>query len=97
MPKLIVYYPRHDGCEFDRDYYEVNHVKLVQDAWEPVGMTGKEVFWPHDDAQPFACMIALSFTDNAAIDAALSSAATPGVMADVAKFTDIKPGIYRTE
>lgn len=95
MARLIVSYPRHDGCRFDRDYYLNTHLSVVKSAWEPTGLTGTAVDWPHDDTQPFACMIALEFADQAAIDASLGSASTPGVLADVARFTDIQPTLYR--
>ncbi|WP_066554850.1 EthD family reductase [Croceicoccus bisphenolivorans] len=96
MAKLMVYYPRHEGCRFDRSYYEGAHMALVAEAWGPAGMSGAAIEWPVDDQQPFACLVALDFPDQAAIDSALCCAATPGVLADVAVFTDIKPGIYRT-
>ncbi|RVQ66014.1 EthD family reductase [Croceicoccus ponticola] len=96
MAKLIVYYPRHEGCRFDRDYYLATHVPIVGDAWTEAGMTGAEIEWPFDDTQPFACLIGIAFADQGAIDAALGSAATAGVLADVANFTDITPSLYRT-
>lgn len=96
MPRLIVTYPRHEGCHFDRDYYLDTHMGVVDAAWGAMGMTGAEVMWPVDDAQPFACMIAIDFPDQASIDASLGCAATPGVLADVARFTDIQPLVYRT-
>jgi len=96
MPRLIVTYPRHEGCHFDRDYYLATHLGVVDAAWGKTGMTGAEVMWPIDDAQPFACMIAIDFADQAAIDASLGSADTAGVMADVARFTDIQPLVCRT-
>ena len=96
MPKLIVYYPRHDGCSFDRGYYEAKHVPMVSEGWGPLGLTGAEIAWPADEGQPFACHATLEFADASAIDAALGSAATAGILADVANFTDIQPGIYRS-
>jgi uncharacterized protein (TIGR02118 family) len=96
MANLVVSYPRHDGAHFDADYYRDTHVPLVERAWGPAGMTGAEILWPADDAQPFAAMVVLQFSDSAAIDAAMGSPATPEVLGDVPKFTDIQPVIYRT-
>lgn len=96
MAKLVVAYPRHDGATFDSAYYEGTHVPLVAEHWGPAGMTSAEILWPADAAQPYACMVVLSFASDSAIDAALGSPATPTVLADVPKFTDIQPVIYRT-
>ncbi|MFN3991100.1 MAG: EthD family reductase [Erythrobacter sp.] len=96
MANLVVSYPRHEGARFDADYYRDTHIPLVERAWGPVGMTGAQILWPADNAQPHAAMVVLSFASSAAIDAALGSPATPEVLGDVAKFTDIQPVIYRT-
>ncbi|MBD3728226.1 MAG: EthD family reductase [Sphingomonadales bacterium] len=96
MAKLIVAYPMHDGAKFDRDYYTATHIPLVETHWGPAGMTGAEIMWPADGGQPFACMVALAFADDAAVDAALASPGTPEVLGDVANFTDIQPTVYRT-
>lgn len=96
MPKIVVAYPRHDGAKFDADYYTGTHIPLVEKHWAPAGMTGADVLWPAGDDQPFACMVALDFESDAAIDAAMTSAGTPEIMGDVPKFTDIQPTIYRT-
>lgn len=95
MASLIVAYPKHPGAKFDADYYRDTHIPMVESAWGPAGMTGAEIIWPHDGDQPFAAMVKLNFTDAAAIDAAMVSPGTPGVMGDVPKFTDIQPTIYR--
>ncbi len=96
MANLVVSYPRHDGATFDADYYRDAHIPLVERAWGACGMTGAEILWPADDAQPNAAMVILNFQDSAAIDAALGAPATPEVMADIASFTNIQPVIYRT-
>ena len=95
MAKLFVYYPRHEGCGFDRDYYLSKHAPIVQAAWGSAGLQGIAIDWPFDESQPFACLATLEFESQTAIDAALSSAATPDVLADVVNFTDIQPVIYR--
>ena len=97
MARLYVYYPRHEGHTFDREYYLGTHMTIVNDAWGPHGLKSADVTWPYDDAQPFACMVALNFDEQGQIDKALAAPETPGVLADVAKFTDIQPAIYRAD
>lgn len=96
MANLVVSYPKGEGTHFDADYYRDTHIPLVEATWGPFGLTGAEILWPADAGQPAAAMVVLRFADPAAIDAALGSAGTGAVMADVAKFTDIQPVIYRT-
>lgn len=96
MANLVVSYPLHEGARFDAAYYRDTHIPLVEQSWGACGMSGAEILWPADSAQPAAAMVVLRFRDSAAIDAALTSAATPAVMADIANFTDIQPSIYRT-
>lgn len=54
------------------------------------------MIWPHDDEQPFVGMTAIEFADQASIDASLGSPDTTGVLADVARFTDIRPVLCRS-
>ena len=96
MANLVVSYPLHEGASFDADYYRDTHIPLVEQSWGPCGLTGAEILWPADPAQPVAAMVVLRFRDGAAIDAAMASPATAAVMADIANFTDIQPSIYRT-
>lgn len=96
MATLIVSYPDHDGAHFDADYYRATHIPLVEQLWGPHGMTAAEILFPHGE-QPDRAAVLLRFRDQAAVDAALGSPGTPEVMADVAKFTDIAPRIYRSE
>lgn len=96
MANLVVSYPQGEGARFDADYYRDTHIPLVESSWGDCGLTGAEILWPADAAQPAAAMVVLRFRDAAAIDAALASPATGAVMADIAAFTDIQPVIYRT-
>ncbi len=97
MANLIVYYPYTAGAGFEAAYYAQTHIPLVERSWRPHGLLECSILWPADESQPFACMVILAFSDGAAIDAALASPVTEEVMADVARFTSIQPGIYRTE
>jgi len=95
MATLIVSYPTHPGAHFDAAYYAGTHIPLAQQLWGPFGLTGAEILFP-DGNQPWKAAVLLRFADAAAIDTALASAGTPEVLADVAKFTDIAPVIYRS-
>ncbi|ASJ90526.1 EthD family reductase [Porphyrobacter sp. CACIAM 03H1] len=96
MANLVVSYPQAEGARFDAAYYRETHIPLVEESWGGLGLTGAEILWPADAAQPAAAMVVLRFADSAAIDTALASPATAAVMADIANFTDIQPSIYRT-
>lgn len=96
MANLVVSYPLHEGAHFDADYYRDTHIPLVEESWGECGMTGSEILWPADAAQPVAAMVVLRFRDAAAIDAAMASPATGAVMADIGNFTNIQPSLYRT-
>ncbi|MDE2562662.1 MAG: EthD family reductase [Sphingomonadales bacterium] len=95
MASIVVSYPRSSDSTFDKDYYANTHIPLVQRHWEPCGMTGAEILFPIDDAQPYAAMVILRFPDQASIDRAMGSPGTPEVMADVPRFTNIQPAILR--
>lgn len=96
MANLVVSYPLHEGAHFNADYYRDTHIPLVEETWGECGLTGAEILWPADAAQPVAAMVVLRFRDAAAIDAAMASPATGAVMADIPCFTNIQPSIYRT-
>ncbi|WP_260926679.1 EthD family reductase [Novosphingobium sp. 9] len=93
-PALIVTYLTHDGAHFDRAYYDEHHMGLAREVWGAHGLTGTEVFYPTDPAQPYACISVLRFRDEAAMAAALADAGTAKLVADVANFTDIVPLNY---
>lgn len=95
MATIAVIYPRHDGYSFDREYYVSGHIPLVERTWNGFGLTGTELLWPATDDQPNVLVTLLRFSSQAAIDAALGSPGTGAVMADVARFTDIQPLVYR--
>lgn len=97
MTTLIVSYPAAEGVTFDRDYYLSNHASLVRAAWGEFGLQSAEVLFPAPGPQPFACVTILRFSDQAAIDAALSSARTAEVVGDVPNFTNVQPTIFRAD
>lgn len=94
MPTLVVSYPLGDGTHFDAEYYVETHIPLVRTCWTPYGLSSAEVLLPQGD-QPWHGAVLLRFESSAAIDAALGGIETPKVMADLPKFTNIAPVIYR--
>ncbi|GGD69034.1 EthD family reductase [Croceicoccus mobilis] len=95
MPALIVAYPRKADTQFDESYYAGAHTDLVKQTWGPHGLTGAEIHFPADSAQPYAAMVVLDFSGAEGIDAALGDPATPAVLADIPNFTNAEPLIYR--
>lgn len=94
MATLIVSYPVHPGARFDAAYYAQTHIPLAQRHWASHGLIGAEILFPEGE-QPWKAAVLLRFADGAAIDAALASAGTPDILADITNFTDITPVIYR--
>lgn len=98
MPNIasrIVYvsYQGASGSRFDQRYYVEHHLPLVMRAWQRYGLESVAAFFPAL-ALAQAGTIAICecrFRDEAAIEAAFRSPETPGVMADLPKFTDLAP------
>lgn len=93
--QLFVVYPAGDDKRFDRDYYVAIHLPLVEQSWGPFGLTSAQGFFPREGG-PHEAVAVLSFADEAAIGVALGSDATPGVLGDLANFTDIEPVLQRS-
>jgi len=55
------------------------------------------VLFPASGPQPFVCVTVLRFSDQVAIDAALSSARTADVVGEVPNFTNSQPTIFRAD
>ena len=91
MTTMYVTYPGDAATRFDRDYYVRHHLPLVMECWGPLGLESCAAFWPADISAGTIAICECRFRDEAAMRAALASPATPGVMADVARFTDAKP------
>ncbi len=97
MATLIVSYPAIEGVAFDREYYLSTHASLVRSAWGEFGLQSAEILFPASGPQPFACVAILSSSNQAGIDAALSSAGTAEVVGDVPNFTSVEPTIFRAD
>lgn len=91
MTTLLVTYPGDGATRFDRDYYVGIHLPLVRDAWGPHGLESIAAYFPADERAEVIAIAVCRFLDEAALRAALRSARTPEVMADVGRFTDALP------
>jgi uncharacterized protein (TIGR02118 family) len=91
MTILYVTYPGDASTRFDRDYYVREHLPLVMASWGPHGLESCAAFWPDDADNGTIAICECRFRDEAAVREALASPATPGVMADVKRFTEATP------
>ena len=88
---MYVTYAGDAGTKFDRDHWINVHLPLVREAWEPHGLESAAGFFPSGDGGGLIAICPCVFRDEAAMEAALASTATKGVMADVKKVTDVEP------
>lgn len=95
MTILSVLYPTSKTKTFDHAYYDETHIPLVKEAFAATGLLGvlvlKGVSSADGGPAPFVAMAHLSFESPEAMQASLASPRAAEVMADVAKFTKIKP------
>ncbi len=91
MTTLYVTYAGQAGTPFDRRYWIDVHLPLVRACWGPHGLERVGGFFPDGDGAGLIAVCACVFRDEAAMRSALVSPDTPRVMADVARFTDVKP------
>lgn len=92
---IYVTYQGGSDTRFNRGYYIGTHLPLVMKAWRPHGLESAAAFFPEIVQEGTIAVCELRFRDDAALKAALASADTAEVMADVARFTDVKPAIMR--
>ena len=76
------------GTYFDRDYYVDVHLPLALTCWQPHGLESAAAFFPRDADAVDVSVGIYRFCNEAALHAALASAETEAVMADVPSFTD---------
>ena len=92
MIRLSVYYPATEGATFDHDYYRDHHVPLAVTKW---GLDGAEI--DRGLNGPYVAGVHFRFESLDAMNAALGSAGTADVMADVANYTSISPVLQTSE
>jgi uncharacterized protein (TIGR02118 family) len=92
MIRLSVLYPETYGATFDHGYYRDHHVPLAMRAW---GLTSAEIDKGVDG--PYVAGVHFEFESAEALGAAMASAATAEVLADVANYTSIAPVLQTSE
>ena len=92
MIRMTVFYPKTEGASFDHDYYRDKHVPLAVSKWgQPKVEIDKGVNGPWEAAVHF------TFDSMEAMQAAMGSPDTGEIMADVANYTTISPGMQISE
>ena len=89
---LQVIYPIKDDTHFDMDYYLSTHDALVQEhmgAHIATTQVCKGLAGGPDTPPPFYAIFTATFTDQAAMDAALAGSGP--VLADISNFTNTQP------
>jgi uncharacterized protein (TIGR02118 family) len=76
------------GTYFDRAHYVDVHLPLALACWRRHGLESASAFFPRDANAPDVSVGIYRFRDEDALHAALASAETAAVMADVPRFTD---------
>lgn len=76
------------GTYFDRDHYVDVHLPLALACWQRHGLESASAFFPRDADAADVSVGIYRFRDVDALHAALASAETEAVMADVPGFTD---------
>jgi uncharacterized protein (TIGR02118 family) len=91
MIRLSVFYPKTEGATFDHDYYKSNHVPLAAKTWGVPATIDKGIDGPYEAAVHF------TFESLEAMGAAMGSADTGAIMADVPNYTTITPVMQTSE
>jgi len=92
MIRLSVFYPSSEGATFDHEYYRDKHVPLCVKTW---GLDGAEIDKGMDG--PYVAAVHFKFASQDALQAAMTSAGTSEVIADVANYTTITPVMQTSE
>lgn len=92
MIRLSVLYPATEGATFDHDYYRDSHVPLAMKTW---GLAGAEIDKGIDG--PYVAAVHFAFDSVEAVGAAMGSAGTADVLADIANYTTIAPVLQTSE
>ena len=96
---VTVIYPRSEGATFDMSYYLEKHMKLVQARWGGHGMSSARVLRGTGSLggeADYEVITLLEFASQAAFLQAAGAHADE-IMADVPRFTNIKPLIQLNE
>lgn len=95
MAIFSVLYKPTKTSKFDHAYYDETHIPLLKEAFKDTGLLGVLVLKGLSDGDgkdaPFVAMAHLSFESPEALQASLTGPRGAEVLADVKKFTNIKP------
>lgn len=91
MTTMHVTYRGDGSARFDKEYFVHKHLPLVVEAWGPFGLLSCAAFFPEGSGHGTIAIAECRFQDDDALHAALGSDASPQVMADVARYTDLTP------
>ena len=94
MIRFSVFYPKTEGASFDHDYYRDKHVPLAIETW---GVDAADVTVEKGIDGPYEAAVHFGFASPEALGAALGSAGTGAVMADVANYTTIQAVVQTSE
>ncbi|MBF0489802.1 MAG: EthD family reductase [Candidatus Omnitrophica bacterium] len=96
MVRIAAVYPRIDGKSFNMDYYTKIHLPVVCQRFAPYGLSKIEVDKPLETPggaqSPFFAIGYLYFPTLAHFQKAYASVGAE-VIADISKYTDVKPMI----
>lgn len=96
MTTVFITYGGGMGTRFNRKYYVDRHLPLVMKAWSRHGLESAAAFFPAGAGEGIIAVCICQFHDEAAVAASFGSPEAPGVMADVAHFTDAQPSQSRS-
>lgn len=91
MIRVSVLYPGGDDVTFDHDYYRETHVPLATATWDATAEIDKGV------NGPYVAAVHIFFESMDKFEAAMGSAGTAAVMADVANYTNATPVMQVSE
>ena len=85
MIRVSVFYPSGDDVTFDHEYYKNTHVPMCTEAWN----VGAEI--DKGTSGPYTAAVHFFFESLDAMNAAMASADTAKIMADVPNYTNATP------
>lgn len=91
MITMIVTYAGDENTPFNRDHWINVHLPIVRECWGPHGLISVAGFFPPADGAGLIALATVNFRDEDAMHAALGSAETARVMADVGEVTAVQP------
>ena len=95
MLVVTMMYPAGGDSRFDFDYYMINHMPLVRNRWNPLGMQGDQVLrgLPGPDGAPPPVYVLMTMMTFTSMDSFNDAVARHGeeLYGDVPNFTAITP------